>query len=120
MRHLLAVQSQDYPNARWAVGTRLGGAVDEDVERAFDLGEIVRLHVLRPTWHFVAPEDLRWLVTLTAPRVRQASAYQYRLLEIDEALLARCRAVIEGALEGGLALTREELGARLEDRKSVV
>jgi winged helix DNA-binding protein len=70
--------------------------------------------VLRPTWHFVAPEDLRWLVTLTAPRVRQASAYQYRLLEIDTALLARCRVVIETALAGGLALTRDELGARLE------
>jgi len=108
------VQSQDYPNAKWALGQRLDGAVDADVDRAFDAGELVRLHVLRPTWHFVAPEDLRWLVTLTAPRVRQASAYQYRLLEIDAALLARCRAVIEGALEGGLALTREELGARLE------
>ena len=114
MRHLLAVQSQDYPNAKWAVGQRLDGAVDAGLDRAFDAGEIVRLHVLRPTWHVVAPEDLRWLVALTAPRVRQASAFQYRLLEIDAALLARCRAVIETALVGGLALTREELGARLE------
>jgi winged helix DNA-binding protein len=69
--------------------------------------------VLRPTWHFVAPEDLRWLLALTGPRVHQASAYQYRLLEIDGALAARSRAVFEEALRGGAALTREELGTRL-------
>jgi hypothetical protein len=73
----------------------------------------VRIHVLRPTWHFVAPEDLRWLLALTGSRVRQASAYQYRVLEIDRALAARCRDVIEKALRGGVALTREELGTRL-------
>jgi hypothetical protein len=71
--------------------------------------------VLRPTWHFVAPDDLRWLVALTAPRVRQASAFQYRLLEIDRDLATRSRAVIEKALRGGAALTRDELGSCLHD-----
>jgi hypothetical protein len=71
--------------------------------------------VLRPTWHFVAPDDLRWLVALTAPRVRQASAFQYRLLEIDRDLASRSRAVIEKALRGGGALTRDELGSCLRD-----
>jgi len=115
VRHLLAVQSQDYPNAKWAVGQRLRGARATDVEldRAFDAGEIVRTHVLRPTWHFVAPEDLRWLLALTGPRVHLASGYQYRLLEIDAALAARARAVFEEALRGGVALTRDELGARM-------
>jgi Winged helix DNA-binding domain len=91
----------------------MAGGVDADIDRAFDVGELIRTHVLRPTWHFVAPEDLRWLLALTGPRVHQANAYQYRLLEIDGALVARSRAVIEQALRGGLALTREELGARL-------
>jgi winged helix DNA-binding protein len=71
--------------------------------------------VLRPTWHFVAPDDLRWLVALTAPRVRQASAFQYRLLEIDRDLATRSRGVIEKALRGGGALTRDELGSCLHD-----
>lgn len=87
--------------------------VEADVDRAFDAGAFVRTHVMRPTWHFVAPEDLRWLLALSAPRVRQASAYQYRLLEIDGALTARSGTVIERALRGGVALTREELRARL-------
>ena len=71
--------------------------------------------MLRPTWHFVAPEDLRWLLALTGPRVHQASAYQYRLLGIDAALANRARAVIEKALRGGVALTREELGVRINE-----
>jgi hypothetical protein len=93
----------------------VAGATEADLDRAFDAGEIVRTHVLRPTWHFVAPDDLRWLLALTAPRVRQASAYQYRILEIDAALTARAAKVIERALRGGVALTREELGVRLRD-----
>ena len=113
VRHLLAVQSQDYPNAKWGVAQRVAGAVEADLDRAFDAGEIVRTHVLRPTWHFVTPEDLRWLLELTAPRVHQASAYQYRMLEIDRALASRSRAIIERALRGGHALTRDELAERL-------
>jgi hypothetical protein len=70
---------------------------------------------MRPTWHFVAPEDLRWLLTLTGPRVHQASAYHYRLLGIDPALASRSRAVFERVLRGGVALTRDELGARLNE-----
>ena len=107
------MQSQDYPNAKWAVAQRLDGVDEAALDRAFDAGDIVRTHVLRPTWHFVAPEDLRWLLQLTGPRVHQASGYQYRLLEIDAALAARARAVFEKALRGGVALTRDELGARM-------
>ena len=77
----------------------------------------MRTHVLRPTWHFVAPEDLRWLLALTGPRVHKASGYQYRLLGIDAALAARARTVIEKALRGGVALTREELGVRINEAR---
>jgi hypothetical protein len=67
-----AVQSQDYTGAKWAVGQRVARATDVDVERAFDAGTIVRTHILRPTWHFVAPADLRWMLALTGPRVRRS------------------------------------------------
>jgi hypothetical protein len=70
---------------------------------------------MRPTWHFVDPADIRWLLELTAPRVHQASAYQYRQLEIDPENAARARTVIERALAGGVAMTREELGRVLDD-----
>jgi hypothetical protein len=68
---------------------------------------------MRPTWHFVAPEDLRWLLALTARRVHQANGYQYRLLGIDRETAARSRVVIERTLDGR-ALIREELAGALE------
>ena len=79
--------------------------------RAFDQGRILRTHVLRPTWHFVSPADIRWLLALTAPRVHAANAYYYRKLELDEVVFRRSRAALLGALRGGAALTREEVAA---------
>jgi hypothetical protein len=71
---------------------------------------------MRPTWHFVDPADIRWLLELTAPRVHQASAYQYRQLGIDAEAVRQSRAVMERVLAGGGALTRKELrGAFAEE-----
>ncbi len=67
-----AVQSQDYAGAKWALALRAPALTDADVDRAFDRGDILRTHILRPTWHFVAPEDIRWMLALTAPRVLAA------------------------------------------------
>src|SRR6266581_9425702 len=75
-----AVQAQDYPAAKWALAQRLRNATDEQLEDAFARGQILRTHVLRPTWHFVAPADIRWLLALTAPRVKAAAAMYTRTL----------------------------------------
>jgi len=108
-----AVQAQDFAGARWAVGQRMTSATDADVARAFDNGEILRTHVMRPTWHFVTPADLRWLLALTAPRVHACSAPYYRRNELDARTFARARRVFERVLEGGVFLTRTELAAQL-------
>jgi len=110
-----AVQAQDFAGAKWALAlrTRALGGGDGAVERAFDDGRILRTHVMRPTWHFVRPADVRWLLALTAPRVRAAMAYYQRKRELDGKLLARCEAVLARALAGGRHLTREELGRAL-------
>jgi hypothetical protein len=59
VRRLCAVQAQDYPAAKWAIGLRCRGVTDAGVESAFNAGAIIRTHVLRPTWHFMDPADLR-------------------------------------------------------------
>ncbi|MBP6788310.1 MAG: winged helix DNA-binding domain-containing protein, partial [Candidatus Promineofilum sp.] len=73
MAWLVAVQAQEVARAKAALGRRARGLDDAAVERAFAAGEILRTHVLRPTWHFVAPADIRWLLKLTAPRVHQVN-----------------------------------------------
>ncbi|HEX6180013.1 MAG TPA: crosslink repair DNA glycosylase YcaQ family protein, partial [Chitinophagaceae bacterium] len=71
------MQAQEYAMSKWAIGLRIPSLKDADVERAFNEGAILRTHVLRPTWHFVTPEDIRWMLALTAPRVHAFSAYYY-------------------------------------------
>jgi hypothetical protein len=108
-----AVQAQDYAGAKWAVGQRVREADDAGVERAFNEGAILRTHVMRPTWHFVAPADIRWLLALTAPRVNMINGTMYRQLELDDDLLGRSNEAMTAALAGGHYLTRTELGAVL-------
>ncbi len=104
-----AVQAQDYAAAKWAIGLRLQGATSDDIEQAVADGAILRTHVMRPTWHFVAPADIRWLLALTAPRVHAASAYYYHTLGLDDAIFTRSNAALAKALQGGKQLTRLEL-----------
>jgi len=114
VRYLGAVQSQDYGAAKWALGMRLPTSTDASIEQAFNEGKFLRTHVMRPTWHFVAPEDIRWMLELTAPRVNMLAAYYYRQVELDDAVFQHCKGVIIKALEGGKHLTREELVTALE------
>lgn len=108
------LQSQDYHVAKWALALRLGpGVTDADLDRAFDDGVILRTHVLRPTWHFVAPGDLRWLLELTAPRIHALNTYAYRLGELDGPLLRRTTDLIADAVADGNHLTRTEIAALL-------
>jgi hypothetical protein len=109
-----AVQAQEYAAARWALALRMpGGTTDAEIERALDEGRILRTHVLRPTWHFVTPADIRWMLELTAPRVHRAMSYYTRRLGLDAAILTRATAAFERALGDGEHLTRSELGVQL-------
>jgi hypothetical protein len=112
--HLVAVQAQEYAMAKWAIGLRLaGGGSDEVVESACDEGRILRLHALRPTWHFVAVEDIRMVLQVTAKRVHQANAFMYRSLDLDTARLEGFVELLRGLLAGGKHLTRKEIRAAL-------
>ena len=110
-----AVQAQDYAGGKWALALRMRDAGDDAVEQAFTTGAILRTHVMRPTWHFVTPSDIRWLLELTASRVNTVNASLYRQLELDDALFSRSNAVIAKALAGGRFLTRAELGRALAE-----
>ncbi|HEX8027890.1 MAG TPA: winged helix DNA-binding domain-containing protein [Vicinamibacterales bacterium] len=109
-----AMQAQEYFSAKWAIGLRSPGCLDADIDQAFNDGLILRTHLLRPTWHFVAPEDIRWMLALSAPRIHAASAYYYRQAGLDGKTFARSAATIHRALEGGQTLTRAELAVHLK------
>ncbi len=109
-----AVQAQDYLGAKWGVGQRVKNCMDADVGQAFASGKILRTHMMRPTWHFVTPADIRWIQELTAPRVHTMNGTQYRKLELDRAVLKRSEAMLAKTLQGGKHLTRAELAQVLK------
>src|SRR5262245_21319948 len=83
VRGLGAVQAQEFTVAKWSIGQRCVGADDASVQRLIDDGQIVRTHALRPTWHFVAAQDLGWLQALTGPRVHIINGPYYRAHGLD-------------------------------------
>lgn len=113
-RRLTAMQSQERGYARWSVAQRTAGSPGAAaVDAAYDEGRLLRTHVLRPTWHYVAPADLRWLMRLSGPRVNAGNARRYTELGLDGSSLARSDEVIAEAVSGG-PRTRPELAVILE------
>lgn len=111
---MVAMQAQDFPMARWAIGARVPGSTDLDVLTALDKANVIRTHVLRPTWHFIAAEDAHWLLELTAPQIRTSQKARERQLELTEEVYAKSNSVIENSLKDVDYLTREQLLDALE------
>jgi hypothetical protein len=112
-----AVQAQEYADAKWALALRMERAGEPHIEHAFAEGRILRTHVLRPTWHFVVPADIRWMLALTAPHVTRRMAPYSRRLELDASVFRRSEKAIARALAGGAQLTRQELKRVLQQAR---
>ena len=109
VRWLGAVQAQDFYGAKWALALRMRKATDAVVEKAFNDGQILRTHLMHPTWHFVAPDDIRWLLQLTGPRINVRCGPNYRKYELDKETFKRSNKALTRALQGGKHLTRSAL-----------
>jgi len=109
-----AMQAQEYAMAKWGIAQRMTEITDAEVDKAFADGAILRTHLLRPTWHFATPADIRWVLALSAPRVHAVNAFMYRKLGLDRALFKRSNAVLTKSLQGGKQLTRVELASALQ------
>jgi hypothetical protein len=114
VRLLGAVQAQDYAGAKWGVAQRTRNATDAAVEKELDEGAILRTHVLRPTWHFVVADDIRWMLALTGPRVKRVLSSYDPKLGIDEVVIRKSQKILTKALQDGKHLTRAELAEEME------
>jgi hypothetical protein len=109
-----AMQAQDYASARWALGVRCANLSDAAVEQAITERTIVRTWALRNTLHFVAAEDVHWLIGLIGPVMLARNAAHYRKNGLDAAGFEKIDARIRTVLQGGQQLRREELFVALE------
>jgi len=112
-----ALQAQDYAMSKWAVGLRLKKATEETIETAIDKGEIIRTHVLRPTWHFVSAEDVYDMLALSAPTVKALGKFRHKELELNETVFSKAYKLLKRILADENHLTREELYTHFEKAK---
>jgi hypothetical protein len=119
VRLLGCVQSQEYAHALWSLGMRTSGLRAAEVQAEFDRSDFLRTHILRPTWHFVAAEEIRWILEVTAPRVQKLNQSIYRQEGLDLATLDRGLALIVEELKGRRYRTRAELGQALVEQRLV-
>jgi hypothetical protein len=112
-RHLFAVQAQDFIQGGWALGLRARGAGLRDVQSALASGSVIRSAPFRGTLHFVAADELAWVLGVTAPRTIAGATTRLRALDLDDGTLARATDAARDALAGRNAQTREEFFAVL-------
>jgi len=103
------MQAEDYSSAKWAIGNRIPHITDAAIEKAFNEGRFLRAQVLRPTWHFVAPADIGWLLQLSGQRIRAGYKQLHSRLDISNSDLKRSKAIMTKALAGNKRKTRAEL-----------
>jgi hypothetical protein len=108
-----AMQAQDYNQSKWAIGVRLPHLTESQIETAFNKGEIIRTHLMRPTWHFVSADDIYWMLELTAPQIKSAMKSRNRELGLTESVFGKSQEILVKVLEGNKSITRDELSVQL-------
>ena len=113
VRSLLAVQAENPSQSAWAVATRTTSPRQDDLADAIASGSVLRIHVLRSTWHYVHADDAQWLQELTAPRVMPV--FEQQLQPLGDRVDALSDAV-EALLDEASDRTRADLAAALADQ----
>ena len=113
VRSLLAVQAENPSQSAWAVATRTASPRQDDLADALASGSVLRIHVLRSTWHYVHADDAQWLQELTAPRVMPV--FEQQLQPLGDRVDALSDAV-EALLDEASDRTRADLAAALADQ----
>lgn len=108
-----AMQAQDLNSVKWAIGVRVEGSTEELVDKAINDGDIIRTHLLRPTWHFVAAADYPAILELTSESVRATLKSRRKQLELDNEYFKKSNPALQRLLENNNHLTREELMTEL-------
>lgn len=111
------MQAQDLTMVLWAVGLRLRSSATDAIRQALDRGDIIRTHVLRPTWHLIAAKDAQWMLELTAPHIKRSLTARHRELGFTPEIVKKGYRIIERTLAQGRHVTRDILFTKLEQGK---
>ena len=113
-----AIQAQEYRLMRWAVEMRTRRPSTRAFKKAFDAGEIVRLHLLRGTWQLVSARDYWPFVQLCGPKawtvIRGWMASNG--ISLPEKEVADVREILVQTAAGKGSVTKEDFAQALAQR----
>jgi hypothetical protein len=118
MDTLLAVQAENPSQSAWAVAARTTSPKPDQLSALLDSGDVVRTHVLRSTWHYVARPDIDWLLALTGPRLLKITDFQLLdELGFNRREVERLAAAVLDYLATTPDRTRDEIAGAVRDRE---
>jgi hypothetical protein len=112
-----AVQAQDFAMAKWAIGLRLVNSTDQQIEHSYNQGDILRIHLMRPTWHFVSSDDIYWMLELTASKIKSIMKTNDRRFELSDSTYFKTNQIIERQFIKEKHISRINIAKALENEK---
>ncbi len=109
VKKMVAMQAQDFNASKWAIALRSNRLTKTQIETSLNAGEILRIHILRPTWHYVSSEDIYWILSLTSQYVQNRNLPYYHKLGLDDNVFSKTETIIKNSLKGGKSIRRENL-----------
>ena len=117
VRYMGAIQAQEYRMMRWAVAMRTRKPSIKAFKKAFDEGNIIRLHLMRGTWQLVCAEDYWSMIDLFAPKaiaVTKGWMSSNKIAIPDEELM-RVREILVRTADDKRSVTKEDFVQALSD-----
>jgi hypothetical protein len=113
--HLGAIQAQDYRMMRWAVSMRTKRPSEEAFRKAYNSGEILRMHLLRCTWQLITAQDYSWMLELCAPKsIATLNGWmKSNKISIPEEELLPVQNIIEQTIGNKTNITKEDIADSL-------
>lgn len=113
-----AMQAQEYRMVRWAVGMRTRRPSARAFEKAYNEGQIVRVHLFRTTWQLIPGEDLNWMLDLCRDNALRGMAgwMHSNGVSIPQAEQEAVQLIFSDHLSGSRIAQKADFAAALEDR----
>jgi len=113
-----AMQAQEYRLMRWAVAMRTKKPSVKAFKKAFDSGQILRLHLMRGTWQLVSAEDYWPLLELCSQKALSVIKGWMRSnkISIPEEEVAYIREILVQTTADKRSVTKEDFVQALAEK----
>ena len=118
VEYMGAMQAQEYRMMRWAVAMRTRRPSHSAFKKAFDSGQIIRLHLMRGTWQLVAAKDYWMMLDLCAPKAIAVTKgwMSSNRISIPNEELMRVREILTRTAADGGSVTKEDFVKALAEK----